>query len=298
VPFPEDYWENYQETITTLEEYIGRVSAISETWPERRFVWRGVANADYALHSSLYRRVRNESRTTERQLRLAEDAIIEEARDWWLQRNPIDRLSALELLAALQHQGVPTRLIDFSHNALVGLWFAVEEKRDENGRDRPDTDGRVFVAQSNGREIDRTWERRNDIPWRGAPEDWSRDIYIWTPPPIDPRMTRQQGCFVVGGVPTTEGGWNRSPGGTGLLGQAAIRSCVSVGIRLNHPGYMTSAHRPGRPPQYPLAFTLLIPADAKPALRRVLVRGLGMTHAMMYLDYPGFAAFAHSIPRP
>jgi hypothetical protein len=298
VPLPEDYWESYEDTVTTLDEFIQRVAAISETWTHRRFVWRGVANADYALHSSLYRRIHEEGRRTERQLRLAEDAILGEARDWWLQRNPTDRLSALELLAALQHQGVPTRLIDFSHNALVGLWFAVEEKRHPDGRAAPDTDGRVFVAQSNEREVERAWERRADIPWASAPEDWSRDIYIWTPPPIDPRMTRQQGCFVIGGVPTTAGGWNRSPQGTGLLGQAAIRACVSVAIRLNHPGHMTSAHWRGRPPTYPLAFTLRIPAEAKPGLRRVLQRGFGMTHAMMYPDYPGFAAFARSVPRP
>jgi len=197
VPFPQEYWANYEETVASLDEYIERVSAIANTWPDRRFVWRGVANANYALHASLYRRIRREDRNTELQLRRAEDAIVAEARDWWLQRTAIDRFSALELLAALQHQGVPTRLIDFSHNALVGLWFAVEEKRDEHGRIRPDTDGRVFIAQSNGREIAPEWERSDDLPWMSAPVDWSRDIFIWTPPPILRRAANKPVITVV-----------------------------------------------------------------------------------------------------
>lgn len=298
MPLPQDYWRNYEREIRSLGVFVEVASALSQAWPHRRFVWRGVADSRYALHSSLYRGIRRHGRTTEHQLRIAEDMIIAEARAWWLQRTASDRLSALELLAALQHQGVPTRLLDFSHNAMVGMWFAVEQKYDEYGRPRAETDGRVFVAQANGREISAEWERDAELPWRSAPTDWSRDIFIWTPPPIDPRMTRQQGCFVFGGVPTTAGGWNLSPRGAGLLGQAGVRACVSIPIRLNSPGYLTSSVQPGRPPGYPLAFTLRIPAASKPSVRRDLERAFGYSHAMMYPDYPGFAAFGRSIPKP
>jgi hypothetical protein len=235
---------------------------------------------------------------TEVDLLKLEQAILEEAREWWLHRTATDRLSALELLAALQHQGVPTRLLDFSHNALVSLWFAVEEKRDGKGKPRPDADGRIIIAQSNGREISSDWERDPELPWISeAPEDWDRDINIWTPPPIDPRMSRQQGCFVFGGVPSTGGGWNRSPKSTGMLKQAEIRECVSVPIRLNSPKYLDSATQKGTPAKYPLAFTLRVPAEAKVAIRRQLQHGFGFSHAMMYPDYPGFASFGASIPR-
>jgi hypothetical protein len=297
VPLPQDYWTNYEEPIRSLDEFVALVSALAETWPDRRFVWRGVANADYALHSSLYRRIRSQGLSTDRQLRAAEDRILGEARTWWLQRTPTDRLSALELLASLQHQDVPTRLLDFSHNALVGLWFAVEEKFDERGEPRPDIDGRVFIAQANGREIPPEWGQTDDLPWVSIPEDWTRDILVWTPPPIDPRMTKQQGCFVFGGVPQTTGGWNRAPDEPSLMGQAAIRACVSVPIRLNSPNQMRPGPHRGRTPTYPLAFTLRIPATAKPALRQVLKVGFGLSHSMMYPDWAGFAKFGRSIPR-
>jgi hypothetical protein len=294
--FPVDYWNAYERRVDSLAEYVKLVDQLTVSWPRRRFVWRGVATADYALHSSLYRTVRATGGSTEKDLEKKEGEILDEARRWWLQRTATDQLSALELLAALQHQWVPTRLLDFSHNALVSLWFATEEKRDEQGERRPDSDGRIFIAQSNGREITPRWERDPDLPWQPkAPKGWGRDIWIWTPPPIDPRMSRQQGCFVFAGAPATPGGWNRSPQGEGLLKQAEIRECVSVPIRLNSPKYIESPKQRGKAPGYPLAFTLRIPADAKPAIRRQLDRGFGFTPAMMYPDFAGFAKFAASL---
>jgi len=76
-----------------------------------------------------------------------------------------------------------------------------------------------------------------------------------------------------------------------------IRSCVSVPIRLNNAVYIRRQEARGNRPVYPLAFTLRIPAAAKPGLRRDLERAFGYTHAMMYPDYPGFAQFGRSIPR-
>lgn len=154
---PQEYWAEYEKGVSSLADYISVVTSLGEAWPEKRFVWRGVANADYALHSFLYRQISSEEK--EEDLAESESGIVKEARSWWLQRSATDRLSALELLAAQQHQGVPTRLLDFSHNALVSLWFAVEQKVDEYGNPRADVDGRIFIAQSNGREISPEWER-------------------------------------------------------------------------------------------------------------------------------------------
>jgi len=290
--YPTEYWEAYETSASDLAEYVGVVTRLASGWPDRRFVWRGISNADYALHSSLYRRISASGSWAEADIVAAELRILDEARRWALQRTATDRLSALELLAALQHQWSPTRLLDFSHNPLVALWFAVERKYD-GGRPRTDIDGRVFVAQSNGREIPEGWERDVDLPWGRAPRDWSDDIYVWTPPPIDGRMARQQGCFVIGGVPSNRGGWNRSPATTGSMIQSEIRQSVSVPIRLNSPRQLDGPTR-GRPPRYPLAFTVRIPAAAKPLLREQLQRGFGYDHAMLYPDLAGFSRFAEA----
>lgn len=42
-------------------------------------------------------------------------------------------LTDFELLAKLQHHGAATRLVDFSKNVLVALWFAIQDNKEETG---------------------------------------------------------------------------------------------------------------------------------------------------------------------
>lgn len=138
---PLDYWRHYQRRVTSLNEYLEVVSALAETWPHRSFVWRGASKSTWALHSSLYRRASAKeglqirevaANAGGRSFRDYERDIFDEARRWGLQRNAVDRLSALEALAALQHQGVPTRLLDFTQRnrrVVVRRRTAVREGR-------------------------------------------------------------------------------------------------------------------------------------------------------------------------
>lgn len=139
---PDDYWRSYEHTVRSVGEFMESVRMISayQATTGARFVWRGAADADWALHPLLVRsyKTRHGAVPMEPELREYEKAVMEEAREWGLDwHSSGGRLAALELLAALQHHGVPTRMLDFTFNPLIALWFAVERHPARDGRIRP-----------------------------------------------------------------------------------------------------------------------------------------------------------------
>ena len=137
--------------MTSLGSLTRRLSTILEIKDaaKRKWVFRGVPDESYGLHSALSRRWHDTHRSTwpsEVELSKLEGDLIDEARVWKLDRHRSGPLSGLELLAALQHTRTPTRLIDVTHHALVAAWYAVE-KHDHR-------DGRVFALEVSQRELD------------------------------------------------------------------------------------------------------------------------------------------------
>lgn len=231
---------------------------------------------------------------TERQLGLFEQQIINEARDWGLDwHSGGGRLTGLELLASLQHFGTPTRLLDFTFNPLIALWFAVE--RDDA------VDGRVFAIDYSDRIVDRLLASTSDPWWvESEPEDWAVRSWVWRPPPIEARMIRQDGCFLVGGIPGTVPARNArdEDGEWRVLRQTEVRQCISVPLSLINYDQAVAAiagrRLPGRPP-VARSFTLRV--CQKPEIRRDLDRAFGYTHATIYPDLPGFATYAEALRR-
>ena len=156
MPFPTDYWESYEYPVTNLTQYVEAVRKITayQSATGSRFVWRGAANSDWGLHSSLarhFKHIHGSFSDTETELRHFEGEVINEAREWALDWHTSGgRLMALELLAAMQHYGVPTRFLDFTHNPLIALWFAVETVKNDDG-----PRGRVFAIDISKRLVSR-----------------------------------------------------------------------------------------------------------------------------------------------
>jgi hypothetical protein len=82
-----DFWEPWQTTIETFDDFNERVETLFTKWIQNRrtFAWRGVANAAWALHSSLYRRAlwtEGGSVPTEALMRQAERRIVADLHRW------------------------------------------------------------------------------------------------------------------------------------------------------------------------------------------------------------------------
>ncbi len=102
--------------------------------------WRGQSDIAWKLDSSIARKaIRNNDVFTLKQNNFSsidfwEKIMLEKAKQSLYHYDSNGRqLGDIELLAKLQHMGASTRLLDFSKNILIALWFCASENRDKTG---------------------------------------------------------------------------------------------------------------------------------------------------------------------
>lgn len=89
------------------------------------YVYRGMADTSFKMETSLRRNCKHLTRTLEPTIlkNFAKYAVIED---------PTVAQSVWRQMILGQHHGLPTRLLDWTHSALVGLHFAVTEENLED----------------------------------------------------------------------------------------------------------------------------------------------------------------------
>lgn len=132
------YFENlHYGKVPCPVEFADILSLTSGHAAERRnvYMWRGQGNIDWPIHSAAYRRLMKQSKgvVTERDMRYYEKNLLKAAAHQGYDFEYGKKLSDLELLAKLQHHGAATRLMDFSRNLLVALWFACNSEKEKVG---------------------------------------------------------------------------------------------------------------------------------------------------------------------
>lgn len=214
-----EFWKPFEVKIHSFDNLVEVINQIMNKAVDGdiQFAWRGQVDADWALHSSLYRRlnITKGKILEEKELAKEEGLILAELHRWGLHSpSHTGRLSVLNQLAMLQHYGSPTRLIDITFNAWVGAWFAVEEKWNNGVRVNEDKDSRLFAFDITDRLINendayRKWEDDFSRPWKAdrtdtvGKEEWTTSVFAWKPSNLDARIAAQNGGFLFGGVPST-----------------------------------------------------------------------------------------------
>lgn len=129
--------------ITSFQDFIDKVDtappgALTSLW------FRGVGNSEYQLTPSIHRHTEvvnidglfnMENRLLTRYKERSVPYLTSQVRDAW------------ELLFLMQHYGVPTRLLDWTENPLIALFFALSSaKRNSSGE--YDKDAVVWVLSA------------------------------------------------------------------------------------------------------------------------------------------------------
>ena len=141
--------------------------------PRGRWVFRGHADSRHSLTPSVGRSSPPDHAKYEKSLfamfrREAREYVEPLPSDW-------------EWLALAQHHGLPTRLLDWSSNPLVALYFAVEKHEDRDG---------VFFALKARTQYSEERTRRE------SPFELSKPVK-YRPASVTPRIRAQEGLFVV-----------------------------------------------------------------------------------------------------
>lgn len=127
-PPEHEYYSHPTFVVSSLAEYIRLIAAISSINKDSSYsetiVYRGMVDSEYDLLPGLAR-IKNPEHEMEA-------TLIND----FLSRRPdaFSGLAEFDTLAKMQHYGLPTRLLDFSLNPLVALYFACESRVAKSGR--------------------------------------------------------------------------------------------------------------------------------------------------------------------
>lgn len=195
--------EKLSELVDLLERYAeaGR----------KMVAWRGQENICWSIDCTAARRLSRQlvtatSADLEGSVREYEERLLDEARLVGHGFRDGRKLSDLELLSVLRHYGAATRLMDFTRNAFIALWFATRSCPKRHGL-LVGVDPPIDAAR-----LVRT-EEHLTMPLRSLMErkNVQRKFLLWEPRHLFDRMRVQQSLFVFG--PVAAKPWGTAPFG-------------------------------------------------------------------------------------
>lgn len=284
----------------SASEVMTAIARVGTHGSNHRFAWRGLANCNYALTSSLHRQLDGEGAViTEDVLFEREERTLEEARRWGLGVEGGQLVDDLQLLADLQHFGVPTRLIDVTSNPMTALWFATEKIVRALDKPQPDYSATgLLVALNMPWYNELATKDRPETVFKtvGSPAATLGDIkgglsakrraglkletpFVVSSSMPNPRLRAQEGYFIASAHP-----------------QKSVAPMTSLNIRVPQGDshevrtLLTEDKERGLPKTLPFV-AIFIKASVKKQLRTYLRLTYSRTAKTLFPDYSGFRNF-------
>ena len=205
------------QTLSRLFQYLEDTGAMS-IWD----CWRGQADISWRLDSTAARRLLLHDTdiqdiiyegSLEDRVRNYETRLLNQARMTGHGIHGGRELSDLELLSVLRHYGAATRLMDFSRNVLVALWFACasRESHDKYGLlvGLETSPGQHLQTEADLRSSITDLIDKKNVTETNEEEDHADSYWYWEPRHLFERMRVQQSLFVFG--QTIENNWGTAP---------------------------------------------------------------------------------------
>ena len=181
-------------------------------------MWRGVSDANYLLIPKVAR----EWHLGAARLKVIEEHLLNEFKFRGIPYLTTRPANDWEWLAQAQHYGLPTRLLDWTRNPLIALYFACTENFEN--------DGAVYFAA-----------RLNEVEFHETPSPFQiSEIRAWSAMQIDVRLKAQDALFTIAPDPTV-------PIEKGLRLRAVIKASAKKKLReqLNQFGVHIGSIFPG-----------------------------------------------------
>lgn len=164
--------------INSIEDFISYIETYRNENKIR--IYRG-QEENWALDSKLLRLVKETKKITD--FYKIEKRIFNEFKNRFIEfKDSSNNYNDWHILSLGQHYGLPTRLIDWTSDPLIALWFAFENQKD-NENDR--------IVWGLVVDNDLIVDFNKDSPFRG------RFIKVFEPHKIDNRIENQQSWFSI-----------------------------------------------------------------------------------------------------